>query len=373
MEKVELIFDLSHNLWESRVLENLPLVFPKKVFWWLVDINHSLFDLYDKELLFSSIKDGSFIVVDHSQDPCSLKTIESLYLKELIDEFKLRGLPLSHIIVVTPTPKSLFFGSSTRPYNYASFNSLFEMTKIFIKDTQSSKFEPFKKHPIKHFLCLMRRDSFNRRITNYLLHQKNIHDKGLVSHLRYVEGLDVTKSSLKAEALSLTINNDFDIKKYLTNGLKTHFLSQESLEDKGTAAHSYILHKKLSRDTCFELISETDTSNCLFFTEKTFKAFLNKSPFILLGNHNGLKYLQHLGFHTFHPLIDETYDSIPDFYLRIDSALNQVKLLCDLPLNLCEEKLLKLNSICDHNYSHFINTHWHFGIVDKIGKILCNE
>ena len=62
-----------------------------------------------------------------------------------------------------------------------------------------------------------------------------------------------------------------------------HSLSTEYPFDKGDAAHS-ILHQSLSQDSLFEIISETDSRKNLVYIRKTFKAIVNKNPFILLGN-----------------------------------------------------------------------------------------
>ena len=46
-----------------------------------------------------------------------------------------------------------------------------------------------------------------------------------------------------------------------------------------------------------------------FITEKTYRNIKYKKPFIIMGQHISLASLHKLGYKTFHPLIDESYDS----------------------------------------------------------------
>jgi hypothetical protein len=371
MDNVKFLFEYDLHLWEEKYLSTINHKFNKKVYWWMVDLNHSIFDFYDKESLLIDVQNGAYVVVDHSQDPCSQLTLETLFLKELHHEFKNRNISKKQIIIITPTPRGLFLDNPDLPVKYVSFNSLFEITKVYAKQVLSFDFTVPLKSPKKHFLCLMRRDSPNRRLTNYLLHIKNIHHFGLVSHLRITEGNQLSRGLLKDEAITMFHHDSFDLKSFTKFGLMKHFLGSEYLIDKGTAAHSYPLHQKLSQDTVFEIVSETDTGKNLFLTEKTFKAILNKSPFIMLGNRFILKYLRHLGFKTFHPIINEEYDTLSNTYKRFSVALYEAEKLCNLSLDDCEDKLSTLNDICEFNYNHFLNTDWHFDVHKNISELIC--
>lgn len=371
MENVKFLFEHNLHFWEERYLSTISHRFSKKLYWWMVD-DHSIFDFYEKNKLLQDALNGAYIIVDHSQDPCSFLTAKTLFLNELYQEFDRISIPKSQIILITPTPKELFFMGSEQKINYVSFNSLFEITKIYAKSINFNFYVP-PKTPKKHFLCLMRRDSKNRRLTNYLLHHKNIHQYGIVSHLRITEGKELSKELLRDEINSMNKFQSFNYEDFTSFALQKHFIGFEYLENKGEAAHSYPLHQKLSQNILFEIISETDSQKNLFLSEKTFKAILNKNPFILLGNRFLLKYLRYLGFKTFHPVIDESYDSIPGNYKRFEKALSTAEDLCKLSLVDCEKKLSVLQEICEHNYNHFLNTDWHFNIHTQIEKIICNE
>lgn len=103
----------------------------------------------------------------------------------------------------------------------------------------------------------------------------------------------------------------------------------------------------------FSLVQETEmTTRSNRYTEKTYKCFWMKHPFILAGNYQTLKLLQHTGFKTFHPYIDESYDNIKDRDERILEIIKQVKNLCnksDLEWN---QFISNINQTLEFNYKH---------------------
>jgi len=50
-------------------------------------------------------------------------------------------------------------------------------------------------------------------------------------------------------------------------------------------------------------------------------------PFIMLSGKHTLKHLRSLGFRTFAPIIDESYDEIDDEYDRISAAFDSFRAL----------------------------------------------
>jgi hypothetical protein len=92
--------------------------------------------------------------------------------------------------------------------------------------------------------------------------------------------------------------------------------------------------QKFNEDIChktwFSIISEASfaDSQC-FISEKTFKPLFVGHPFIVYGNRNSLSYLREMGYQTFHPWIDETYDTL-DVWDRLNAiidAVNKIKAL----------------------------------------------
>jgi hypothetical protein len=75
----------------------------------------------------------------------------------------------------------------------------------------------------------------------------------------------------------------------------------------------------------YSLISETGyKDNEYFLTEKTAKAIFLDRVFILCSGKHQLKFLQKLGFKTFHGLIDEQYDELSWGQDKIDAITSQL-------------------------------------------------
>jgi hypothetical protein len=72
----------------------------------------------------------------------------------------------------------------------------------------------------------------------------------------------------------------------------------------------------------YSLICETHDHDW-FLTEKTAKPLIAQRPFIMFGGHHHLAFLRQLGFHTFDQIIDESYDSEPNKFLRHKQAFAQ--------------------------------------------------
>jgi hypothetical protein len=86
-----------------------------------------------------------------------------------------------------------------------------------------------------------------------------------------------------------------------------------------------------------------------FATEKTYKAIACARPFIIVSSPNFLKDLRQLGFKTFHPYIDESYDqeyNINDRFAAITKEITRLNNLSEQEFN---ELLNKLQPIADHN------------------------
>lgn len=87
-----------------------------------------------------------------------------------------------------------------------------------------------------------------------------------------------------------------------------------------------------------------------FLTEKTYKAILFKKPFVIVTEQHGLKALRAAGFKTFSPYIDESYDDIEDFDLRVGAVLTEIQRLSLLSNEEMTKILQDVNEIIKHNH-----------------------
>ena len=90
-------------------------------------------------------------------------------------------------------------------------------------------------------------------------------------------------------------------------------------------------------------------------TEKIFKAITCEHPFVLVTHPKTLPLLHELGYKTFSPYIDESYDNEKDDYKRLLMIVEEVKRLSNLDSNQLNEFLIGLKEIVEYNYNLLIN------------------
>lgn len=93
----------------------------------------------------------------------------------------------------------------------------------------------------------------------------------------------------------------------------------------------------------------------LFLSEKIYKPFAFKHPFIVFGWPGTLKALKNRGYKTFHPYIDESYDDEHDDDKRFAMLIEEIKRLEKFST---EEWMLwqnNIKSIVEHNYKYLLN------------------
>ena len=96
-----------------------------------------------------------------------------------------------------------------------------------------------------------------------------------------------------------------------------------------------------------ELVPETAT-DFFFITEKSIKPIRSCIPFVVVGCKHFMKRLRQMGFKTFEPWIDESYDNEPDEQTRITMACEAFKnFIYSDRYN--DQKLL---FVCYHNQLH---------------------
>ncbi len=131
--------------------------------------------------------------------------------------------------------------------------------------------------------------------------------------------------------------------------------------------------KNLALNDCseslFQLIFETRyNSPCgIVLSEKIFKGFCYKTPFIIFAQYGVLKLLKEIGFKTFDWLVDESYDNEIDDKKRLRLVFEEVDRLLNTPkedLN----KIIEVHSdVLEYNYK-LINE-FALSEIDKVYKL----
>ena len=121
---------------------------------------------------------------------------------------------------------------------------------------------------------------------------------------------------------------------------------------------SDLIDPSIYNQSYYSCVAETITpeNNCVsLFSEKEAKPIITKRPFIILGTMDHLKAFRGLGFKTFSPVIDESYDDEPDRNKRISMICNAMEQLTKMDP---KEVYRQLEPILQHNYDHFYNNNW---------------
>lgn len=122
----------------------------------------------------------------------------------------------------------------------------------------------------------------------------------------------------------------------------------------------------------FHVVLETEMTHGSIrrFTEKTFKCFLAKRAFVVFGNPGTLDLLHKQGYRTFHPLVNESYDTEKDPVKRCRMILQELTRLDRLPFREFYQFTLDCKPMIEHNFQratcpkhHAKNFNVHFRAV----------
>lgn len=139
---------------------------------------------------------------------------------------------------------------------------------------------------------------------------------------------------------------------------RTHGLFPEDVEHFNNSYFALITESKFFQDSPSDLsLLATDLSlNCFFLTEKTFKIIHGRFPFVLAGFAGSLKMLRKLGYKTFHPYIDESYDAIENDEERLEAIMDEVERLSHLPDGDLLDWQESIQPILEHNYQVLLSS-----------------
>ena len=196
-----------------------------------------------------------------------------------------------------------------------------------------------KKTYQKSFLNFNGRWRSHRPCAVALLHCMGLLDKGYVSLGKADDNLNWNNTF---DTFSKLVEDDIELYSLLVNN-KDSILSLPDLyldttdlvTNRNRILQPDINHSetiKLYENSYFSLVSETNFfGNCgRHLTEKAFKPIIYKHPFMLISDRHTLALFKQLGYKTFHPFIDESYDNEPNDTKRLKMILNEVDRLSNL-------------------------------------------
>ena len=146
-----------------------------------------------------------------------------------------------------------------------------------------------------------------------------------------------------------------------SNGSKPKIHTAETIDGNENAfenpvRHSDLIDLEVYNQSCYSVAIETVIHNDFaMFSEKEAKPIIAGRPFVIVGARHQLRAFRSLGFKTFSPVIDESYDDVEDIYERFNAVLDSMyQLTKQDPV----EVYNKLRSVLEHNKKHFLENNW---------------
>ena len=221
--------------------------------------------------------------------------------------------------------------------------------------------KPKSKSSDKIFLNFNRRWRFHRPLLVILLFAKKLLDKGYVSLAEienhnfenvYPQLIELVGTDQELVDLCLRSKNEIC-------NIGNLFLDTTDLESPQTLIKhdetTLSNYQNFYQETLVSLVTETlfFENNGRFISEKTFKPIIHNHPFIILGSPYTLEMIKEQGFKTFHPYINEDYDSEVDPIKRLRLILIELEKLCSLDDNGINQFLSDIESTTNHNFKIF--------------------
>lgn len=114
-------------------------------------------------------------------------------------------------------------------------------------------------------------------------------------------------------------------------------------------------------NSCYiSVVAETENlldPTTFYISEKTAKPLIVGHPFLIYGCQHFLKHLRDMGFKTFSPWLDESYDDISDRYQRADAIVNSLLKFSQLTDLEKQQACVEMQPTTNHNRQLALNNH----------------
>lgn len=214
----------------------------------------------------------------------------------------------------------------------------------------------------RKFINLNRRWRDHRPCLVAAFWHRNLLDKGYVSLAKSDD--DKNWQNIIPHLQEKLSGNEYFSKLFIENKKELELLPELTIDNVDLTKNQPELTTSLDyyyENAYFSVVSETvfftngDGDYGRFMSEKTFKPMANLHPFIIVTVPNFLDKLKDIGYKTFDPFIDESYDKEKDNGLRLEKIVNEVERLCNLSSKELQQFIDNVNPICQHNYNLLMN------------------
>ena len=209
-------------------------------------------------------------------------------------------------------------------------------------DLNLNKIRPYK------FLCnnkTMTKE--HRSIMAYFSIKYDLLKDGLFSFIQKVDK-EVLYSHISKLIQNPNREHILKIESILPYELDTQHLSTNEKTNFGATNNM----KYWYSDSYINLVTETFFGRNVFLSEKIFKPLSNLQPFIVLGDYGTLAELKRLGFKTFEPFIDESYDLEIDPKIRMEKIEKEIQKLKNKSIQEIHEWYYSIKDILLYNQKH---------------------
>jgi len=250
------------------------------------------------------------------------------------------------------------------------FNWLMVAWKHYInipKTIDNVKEKDYKRE--KYFITLNKSvKKQHRPFLLYYLWKNDLLDKGFVSFFYEKEFKSEFKDNMTnsyQEFVKLSENEIDKFIDWLENNPLYVDVNEEELEEnrEHSSAPNEIFNDKTDnayKNSYFNILTESSfiESNMEFdldfyVNERNSFPITAFQPFIVVNGHHHMKKLQELGFKTFHPHIDETYDSIQNSAVRFYLITKEISRLCNMSKQEIHDWYWKMEDILKHNHTYY--------------------
>jgi|TARA_R110001592_G_scaffold115946_1_gene316652 hypothetical protein len=293
----------------------------------------------DREFWFKTLPNFNVVISD-VWEPKFLHVSDNLSMTNVLDYIKECEVPeapfYQSLIKPNASPKmNKWLNISGLP------NTSFYNFDYFIFDTwnqsgvvsESSRYETndihdidlylelvFSANKIKDFVCLNRSYKYHRpKIIN------DLWEAGILNRSYFSLAEIVTQDEEE-----YTVVKDLGMP-ILSKGEPEHNIRRGRMSHDSVANIDWAKNSKLFISTESQMYECTDTLpgysqyEMLFVSEKVHKPLAWAMPFIVLGPCRSLAHMKQLGFKTFEPYIDESYDLIDEPEARYQAVLSSIK------------------------------------------------
>jgi len=222
----------------------------------------------------------------------------------------------------------------------------------------------------KKFICFNRMPRLQRIVFFNLLSKYKLINEGYVSFPE--QNFGTFPSNLDySNYLKNTLQFDNDLRTSLIKTWKSEIKNLPYIVDTNDWNPNLygLMTSEIYKKTYFSIVTESlynDVS--VFVDEKIWKPMYNNHPFIVVGCPFTLKKLRDMGFKTFEPYIDESYDEEPHHGKRMLKIINVVNDMCSMSDEDLGKMRHNMEDILKFNKQRLLN----YDGFDHLYKILEN-